>query len=273
MAYKVLDIYKDLPRINCGKCRKPSCFAFASAVYLEGIDLDDCPSLEAGKKAVMKSKLSQASPHADLSGAEKLSEVADALLAKVAEGNLEKTALKCGGKYSPNLPENFDLNLFDYKYRITRDGVVAVEGAPLTIWIKILLLIYATRASGKSESGERTAFRQLPGAISKAKSFDSALEPLIRKFDDDPDKLIMAVEALGGKPVEPGPAHNAYVFTALPRVTLLMQHWRGDDEFPSRISLLPDKAVLEYLDLEALISLVELFCKRLIGEDLSKVSL
>ena len=47
MAYKVVDIYKDLPKkAGCSDCGKPGCFAFATAAHLEGMELAKCVHLE-----------------------------------------------------------------------------------------------------------------------------------------------------------------------------------------------------------------------------------
>ncbi len=56
-AYEVVDIYKDLPRTNCGECGKGSCFAFATAVYLEAFPLEQCLHLREAPRREMETKL------------------------------------------------------------------------------------------------------------------------------------------------------------------------------------------------------------------------
>jgi CO dehydrogenase/acetyl-CoA synthase gamma subunit (corrinoid Fe-S protein) len=41
-----IDLYKMLPKTNCGDCGQPSCLAFATQVVGYGHELRDCPHLE-----------------------------------------------------------------------------------------------------------------------------------------------------------------------------------------------------------------------------------
>ncbi|MEW6220108.1 MAG: LuxR C-terminal-related transcriptional regulator [Thermodesulfobacteriota bacterium] len=42
-----LEVYRILPRTNCGRCGQPSCLAFAGALATGRADLDQCPGLAA----------------------------------------------------------------------------------------------------------------------------------------------------------------------------------------------------------------------------------
>lgn len=44
-ALTVMDILKQLPRTNCGDCGKPTCMAFAAAVFRREATLSACPPL------------------------------------------------------------------------------------------------------------------------------------------------------------------------------------------------------------------------------------
>ena len=48
-----LDIYKLLPRTNCGKCGVPTCLAFAMALASKKTSLDKCPDVSAGAKSAL----------------------------------------------------------------------------------------------------------------------------------------------------------------------------------------------------------------------------
>jgi acetyl-CoA decarbonylase/synthase complex subunit gamma len=50
-----LDIYKLLPKTNCGKCQVPTCLAFAMALAAKKISLDKCPYVSAEAKAALES--------------------------------------------------------------------------------------------------------------------------------------------------------------------------------------------------------------------------
>ena len=43
---KILDVYKLLPRTNCGKCIQKNCMAFAGHLIKQGANLDECTPLQ-----------------------------------------------------------------------------------------------------------------------------------------------------------------------------------------------------------------------------------
>lgn len=53
MALTGLDIYKLLPKTNCGKCGVPTCLAFAMALAGKKTSLDKCPDVSAQAKAAL----------------------------------------------------------------------------------------------------------------------------------------------------------------------------------------------------------------------------
>jgi ArsR family metal-binding transcriptional regulator len=56
-APSALDIYKLLPRTNCGKCGKPTCMAFAAAVANGEAEADNCPTLMKAESAEGRNEL------------------------------------------------------------------------------------------------------------------------------------------------------------------------------------------------------------------------
>jgi acetyl-CoA decarbonylase/synthase complex subunit gamma len=51
MALTGLDIYKLLPKTNCGECKSPTCLAFAMRVAQKQASIDQCPHVTAEAKA------------------------------------------------------------------------------------------------------------------------------------------------------------------------------------------------------------------------------
>jgi acetyl-CoA decarbonylase/synthase complex subunit gamma len=53
MALTALEIYKHLPRTNCGECGNPTCLAFAMQLSQKKVSLDQCPKVtEEGRAAL-----------------------------------------------------------------------------------------------------------------------------------------------------------------------------------------------------------------------------
>ena len=268
MAYKVIDIYRDLPRTNCGDCGRGSCFAFSSAVYLEAFPLERCPHLDPDLRRIMEGKLAQGREQGEGRKPTSSEQALQALRATVAEANLATQAERCGGTLTAD-GAGVALRFLDSGYRATRDDVVADAGDEPTVWVKIFLLIYLTRASGRSPAGEWVAYRELPNTVSKSTSFEASAARLAVQFEGDPTGLERAVASLGGQPHRFGSAGRCFRFQVLPRVPLLLLFWDREEEFPARVSLLLDRQVLDYLDQEALVFLAEAFASRLVGKDLN----
>ncbi|MCL6471536.1 MAG: acetyl-CoA decarbonylase/synthase complex subunit gamma [Firmicutes bacterium] len=55
MALTGLDIFKQLPKTNCGKCGVPTCLAFAMKLAAGGATLDACPDVTDEAKAALSS--------------------------------------------------------------------------------------------------------------------------------------------------------------------------------------------------------------------------
>jgi acetyl-CoA decarbonylase/synthase complex subunit gamma len=53
MALKALDIYKFLPKSNCGKCGSPTCLAFSMQLAAKKVALDQCPEITAEARAAL----------------------------------------------------------------------------------------------------------------------------------------------------------------------------------------------------------------------------
>lgn len=271
MAYKVLDIYRDLPRTNCGDCDKAGCFAFASAVYLEGLPLSSCPHLGSSVLQGMEAKLAAGRAQGEGRRPESSEQALTFLLKKVAEADFSAVARNCGAAHGAGPPEVLTLDFLGIPHRITRTDVGALDEEAPTVWVKIFLLIYATRADGTAPSGEWVAYRSLPNAASKSKSFERVGERIGEVFQGRLGALDEAASRLAGHPLDFGSAHRAYAFSALPRVTLLLLFWDGEEGFPARASILVDRGILSYLDQEAIVFLAEAFGNRLLGKGISQI--
>ena len=92
MAYKILDLYRDLPGTNCGECGKNGCFAFAGAVFLEGRPLAACPHLPLEDAAAIASRIS---PSECETGANESEQVA-ALLDRLRAADWQALARRAG---------------------------------------------------------------------------------------------------------------------------------------------------------------------------------
>ncbi len=267
MAYKVIDIYKDLPRRpGCSDCGKPGCFAFATSVHLAGASIAACPHLSSEQRAEMEAKMAAARSSGEGPREAPEAQAAQELQAKISGADLAALAGPALVEHEPGPREALRVRLLGQDYLVRRDGVVRADGQEPDVWIKVMLLLYLTWATGVEPTGQWVAFRDLPNSVSKSASFEKWIDRIGPAFDGEPDRLIEAAALLGGEPTDESSADLAIRIPALPRVPVLLLMWRSDEDFPARSTLLLDRTVMDYLDLEALNFLSEAIARRLIGE-------
>jgi hypothetical protein len=193
-----------------------------------------------------------------------------ALLGTMKKVDLGTQAERCGGQLDGEGP-GVRLPFLDGTYLVTREGVISEGGPEPTVWVKVFLLIYLTRANGRAPTGDWVSYRELPNTVSKSKSFEDCATRVSRAFEGRLDRLEEVVNSLGGMPDQFGSADRCYRFQILPRVPMLLLFWDRQEEFAARASLLLDRQVLDYLDQEAIVFMAEAFASRMLGDDLRGV--
>jgi hypothetical protein len=82
-----------------------------------------------------------------------------------------------------------------------------------------------------------------------------------RYFDEHAEAFSAVCEKLGGARKQPGDI--SYSFTLFDELPVWLQLWRGDDEFPAKLTLLWDKNVTQYVHYETLYSAASMLFSRL----------
>jgi hypothetical protein len=113
-----------------------------------------------------------------------------------------------------------------------------------------LLLYYLHTADGTQPTFRWIAFTELPDGMFYTQAFQgySGLE-LARAFKDNREVFEQAAQNTGGIKVEFGGV--SYKFDLLPKVSLLVVFWQGDEDFPSSYQILFDACVSHYLPTDA----------------------
>ena len=187
-------------------------------------------------------------------------------LAEWAAADPARRAAQAGCGFSPS---GSAVPFFGRPHLVTHPGGdVSAGGAPAHVAVSILLLHYLLRADGTPPAGEWLAFRELPDGMFYAATFAQRSEaPLAQAFGagsgDGLAGFRAAAAAAGCLPLDLADA--AFAFQALPRLTLAVLVWDGDDEFPAQASVVFDAAAGHYLPAEDLAGLGGLLARRLIG--------
>jgi hypothetical protein len=146
----------------------------------------------------------------------------------------------------------FRLHLWEQAISLSYPEFVAFNshGTELNAALQALLVYYFSKTDGAPLAGKYIAFSELPEGKFYAQAFQSYTgEALRRFFGDDQSRFEQTARNLNGMPFPLGDA--SYAFPLLPRVSLLVVFWRGDEDFPSSYQVLFDAAAARHLPTDA----------------------
>ena len=140
----------------------------------------------------------------------------------------------------------------------------ADPGKEVPIQEQVVILHYLTGVSQAQLSGNRIAYREIPGASFYYSAFvKRAIDPLKKVFGSDIEKFKKAAAYLNGTATEPGDA--GFEFAVLPKAPLQLILWEQDDEFPAEANILFDELTGKILSPEDAAWLAGMLVYRLIA--------
>lgn len=142
--------------------------------------------------------------------------------------------------------------LFDDYEVATNDYVVSrPDGSEVNNFLQSLVLTYLSTAKDGLPAGRWVTFRDLPNGSFYNQAFQGyGPDRLAKRWQLDVDGFSAACRALGGTPIEYSDA--GFAFAVLPRIDVAAIYWLGDDEFPSKASLLFDAAAHFHMVIDGL---------------------
>jgi hypothetical protein len=250
----VLELYRRLPRSNCGACAQKACMPFAVALAKGDATADACPGLTEKQRGEIVGGSAKGDWRETVVAGLR-AEVAALPLADIAPGigaapEAGALRIRCLGR----------------EYLVAGDGTVGVAGdaRPVAPWTKILLLHYVRTRGSAPPAGRWVAFAELKSGLVKATSFARECEePLRELFDRDAAGAEAGFERLGAVREAGAAAPVAWRMDALPRVPVLVLYWPPEEEFASKCKVLFDASADRFLDVESLTFLVEGLAKNL----------
>jgi hypothetical protein len=225
-----LEVYKKLPRKNCGKCSAGTCMAFAVQFLRRFVPSSECTELDEQGRQEIDAMITDAGDWKERRLQGLFNEISGANFSDVA-GGIGASA------------ENDSL-----KIRYMGKDVVVTPSAfreELTVEDKLLVLMYIKNAGRSPLSGKWVAFRDLKDGLIRADSFHEACEL----------SFLQKLYALGARDVPGFSAKHSIVVHPLPKIPFLVLLWPGDEEFAADCKVLFDSTVTEFIDVEALLYL------------------
>ncbi len=128
-----VEIYKLLPKTNCGKCGMTSCFGFAAKLATRQASPDDCPTMtEAAREA-----LREADTEKHDSPGTVYEQALEVLQKKIKRVDFKKAASLFGVNYLS--PDSVEIVFLNEKYTVTKEKVLTASGNEARPWISILI--------------------------------------------------------------------------------------------------------------------------------------
>ena len=178
--------------------------------------------------------------------------------------DIEEQCRKSGAAYLPDR-KIITIEHLNRAYNISfPDGEVTLTGFDETVPLrdKILVLHYLTRANGTPLTGKMITYKELHNGLNYYPTFfKRAIEPVVKRYKDEPQKLIGAGKKLGGVKADYGDA--GVTIPAFPRVPLTFVLWQGDKEFAADGNIMFDSTISDYLPTEDITILSEVIAWRL----------
>ena len=169
---------------------------------------------------------------------------------QLAKLDIEQQCRRSGSRYL--VVDSKPVIVVEYlnqSYQITLPALeISLVGSKAEVPIKdkILLLHYLTLAKGVPITNKLIAFKELPEGANYFPTFSKrSIEPLVKYFGQQPQRLIDVAGKLGGHKVDYGDV--AVAITAFSRVPVTLVLWQGDEEFPPRGNILFDATISDYL--------------------------
>ena len=157
--------------------------------------------------------------------------------------------------------------LFDDYEIDTKDYVVSrSDGGEANSFLQSLVLTYLGTADGGPPAGRWVTFRDLPNGSFYNQAFQGyGPDRLAKRWQLDIGGFVGACGGLGGTPIGHGDA--GFAFSVLPRVDIAAIYWLGDEDFPSRASVLFDANAHYYMVIDGLAILGSRLVDSILAED------
>lgn len=256
-----VEIYRLLPKTNCGKCGTTSCFGFAVKLASGQAQTDDCPNMTtSAREALHQGERDRPARRGTVFEQTLLS-----LKPRVAALDFARVAQWSGAKLRE--PDCLELAFLNELHTVARDRILDPSGREPEPFLSILIYNHLCMPDPPSPSGEWITFSSIPASHAKDKAWAGHVEEVIAKrYAGDTAGLKKACERLGGAPASIKGDHDAACeFRFFPNypVLLLFYDAAPDEDFPAQVKLLLDRNVDKYLDIESIVVLGEEFAGRM----------
>jgi len=160
-----VEIYKLLPRTNCGACGMPTCFGFATKVACRMASIKACSNLSDEARTALAAEFEEQQPARGTVYEQALV----SLRPKIAILDFAKVAATFGADLKN--PDTMELTFLGDTYRITRERIVDTNGKEPVPFISILIYNHLSMPDPPAPAGEWITFSSVPASHAKDKAW------------------------------------------------------------------------------------------------------
>lgn len=230
-----MDVFKLLEKTNCKKCNKPTCLAFAAAVFQGQTVLTDCPYISPEIAAEYKGSNKGKESRFEEDYQKKLI----ALQQELKKVDLEKRAESLSGSFTKN---RLCIKILGKDFSVDSTGQFSSD-IHVIPWITLPVLSYILQGQGLKLTGNWVPFRELKLAADWHKFFEHQCTLAFKKVaDTNPNFFEDIIRLFSGKEVgKQFDADISLVISPLPLLPILICYNKPEDGLESGLNLFFDE--------------------------------
>jgi hypothetical protein len=203
MRFGPIELYKKLPKTNCGDCGQPSCLAFATQVVGFGQELGDCIHLDEATLSEVARTIEEQRDKGVFVKKDNHKITREHLREKIENHDFEAIAPGLGLTYTTdNGMDTLEIPYFERTVTMSRTGIVAGGTEEFDPWDEVLLYNYIFFSGSRPLSGEWVGLESFPNSLPKRVALEEGCHKRIHQyFAGARTELESACQSLGGIPV------------------------------------------------------------------------
>jgi hypothetical protein len=164
----------------------------------------------------------------------------------------------------------YEVAFLDALYRVDPIAQKIVEISPkpdrlLTEEFQILLIRYLVARNGGPIDHVDASEKDFPGGVTFFQGPHALqVRPIARRYGRDPEGFEARGRELGGVPAPYG--DKAIRFEPFPQIPVTYVLWKADDEFPASVSVLFDRSITRWFELDMIFTLVWVLTERVLED-------
>jgi hypothetical protein len=242
-----LQIFKLLPKSNCGQCGLSTCLAFSAAVIKEEKSLSECPFVDRKTLSEFQGKI-----HRQINLESIQEDALNNLKDEIKKIDLALRAETIGARFHKG---SLILKCLGRDFEIDANGNVASH-CHTHPWFTIPLLHYILFSKGERTSGRWVPFRELENGKTWNPLFERKCEqPLKLIADIQGDLFDDLIHVFSGMSSGGAFASDiSVILFPLPKLPMMICYWKPEDGMESKLHLFFDDTAEKNLVIESIYS-------------------